>query len=92
MEKDKNGSIEKAQSGEKEKVDRFLGLEKSISTKRENPFTSIEDGAGPSSKKRKEKESILNTSRICSISQYRHNKCLLGRVKIFVGFLQISRA
>jgi len=47
---------------EREKLDRFLGLERSITTKRDNPFSLSTEAS--SSKKRKEEsnESIENTS------------------------------
>ena len=65
LEKDEKKSVEKERSGEREKVEKFLGLEKSIATKRENPFSSVADGAGPSKKKKGDDEmSIINTSTI----------------------------
>lgn len=74
--KDKTEELEKSNSIQAEKVAKFLGTEKSITTKRENPFnkpgsTNLDniDEHGPSSSKKSKKiedgateESIINTS------------------------------
>ena len=73
MEKDKEEEEESSKKTDKEKVAKFLGTEKSITTKRANPFVTKSDesqpsgsGGPPTNKKRKEDEangeSIINTS------------------------------
>lgn len=64
LKKDEKESEVEAQSVETKKVEKFLGLEKSISTKRDNPFScNADDGeAGPSSTKKTKVESIENTN------------------------------
>lgn len=66
MQEDKKKLSDVDQTTEQEKVDKFLHLEKSIATKRENPFSAVDYEAGPSKKKKKKKneeESIINTSK-----------------------------
>ena len=67
MVKDKKEEEEKSKEDENKKVEKFLGLEKSITTKRENPFTQSSEGTSSAKKMKSEKEeeeSIINTS-IC---------------------------
>lgn len=60
----KESKVEES-SGDRKKVESFLKIEKQITTKRENPFTPIDGGAGSSKKMKFENntnESVSNTA------------------------------
>lgn len=68
LEKEKKREQDEEESGEVKKVDSFLKMEKEISTKRENPFSAVDQAEAGSSKVRrtdeeraKKEETIVNT-------------------------------